>query len=128
AEPSEASVPGVRGPLEGARLALGKREARLEDRRRRGERTPADRLTVGTVAVVNHQRRLRDLVSQRSALAAADEWKWDHGFTSRRLPTGCQRSPQAGPRQPSTTGGVLPAGRLLMERARDMRGGGLEAG
>ena len=61
---------------------LREREARLEHRHRRGEGAAADLLTVGAVAVVDHQRRLRDLVSQRAALAPADEWKCDHGLTS----------------------------------------------
>jgi hypothetical protein len=38
-----------------------------------------DLLAVRAVAIVDHQGRLRDLVAQRAALAAAGERKCDHG-------------------------------------------------
>src|SRR5262249_59183155 len=77
-EPTAASVPGIRRPLEDARLAAGEREARLQDRRWSGERSAPNGLTIGAMAVVDHQRRLRDRVPQPSALTPAHEWKCNH--------------------------------------------------
>src|SRR5215467_7534228 len=51
-EPTVATVPGIRRPLEDARLAAGEREARLQDRRWSGERSAPNGLTIGAMTVV----------------------------------------------------------------------------